>query len=651
MKKRNLLRRLLCLLLVVVLLTGCGSTGSEERKKKENTTENNTPTPGETTPTDEPKPTEEPGTPTPEPTDTPATPTPEPTGEPATPTPTPTPSAQFGSVEEEQKAFDEFLTNMFVEMTGTDHVMVHFSIEHPEKYGIETEFVISDEEFDMKKSAEDFEAYYEGFENFTYDHLTDTQKIYYDRLVYELNLTRRYKDIDIKSVNNFLMAENGNAVDSILTILTEYPFVEEKDLADYMKDVAAVADYLDSLFTLMKKLCENGACPSQEMYDTTVENIETLCKQPSENIILSAFRSNATGYGFDKATVEKYAAELEKVLADSLIPAAEKLRDNVKTLESYVTVPKGLASREGGANYYSYLAQSKTGSELSVSEMYNYLDRKTTEMTSKFYEIYAADRDIFDRYDEVQYGTRDFNVILDTLRKLTTENYPKFRDNTKYIVSALPDELCVEGVLAYFMTPQIDNPDRKVIRVNPKSEKSDIELFSTLAHEGYPGHLYQDEYFRHSSNWHEISSVLNYTGYMEGWATMMGKNAYHWAMPDDPNLCFFFDFDYTYSNSVVAICDIGVNYYNWDKSQLKNYLATTLLGSGSDLVDLVYDAVVSDPAVYLPYTFSHFQSLDIIEALMKKGMTEKEAYQAFLEVGPASFDVLCKHLGLDGEPK
>lgn len=647
------MRRLLCLLLVAVLLTGCGNSGLQERTKKNNTNTTaatETPTPGETTPTDEPKPTEEPGTPTPEPTDTPATPTPEITDAPATPTPTPTPSGRFGSVEEEQKAFDDFLNDMFIEMTGTDHVMVHFSIEHPEKYGIETEFVITDEEFDMKKAAEEFEEYFEGFDQFNYDHLTDKQKIYYDRLVYELNLTRRYKDIDIKSVNNYLMAENGNAVDSLLTILTEYPFVEEKDMADYMKDVAAVADYLDSLFALMKQLCENGACPTQEMYDTTMENIETLCKQPSENIILSAFRSNAAGYGFDDATVQKYAAELEKVLTDSLIPAAEKLRDNVKTLESYISEAKGLASREGGANYYAYLAQSKTGSELTVNEMYNYLDRKTTEMASEFVKIYQQDGGIFNRYDEVMYGTRDFNVILDRLKKLTSENYPKIRD-TKYIVSALPDELCVEGVLAYFMTPQIDNPDRKIIRVNPKSEKSDIELFSTLAHEGYPGHLYQDEYFRHSGNWHEISSVLNYTGYMEGWATMMGKNAYNWAMPDDPNLAFFFDLDYTYSNSVVAICDIGVNYMNWDKAQVKKYLSTTLLGSGTDLVDLVFDAVTSDPVVYLPYTFSHFQSLDIIDSLMKKGMTEKEAYQAFLEIGPASFDVLCKHLGLDGEPK
>lgn len=660
MKKRNILKRWMCLLLVVLMVTGCAGNTNEERKPK-NATSNevtpvkDTPTPASDTPTptaaDTPTPV--PDTPTPTvadtPTPEPATPTPEPatpTPEPTTPTPTP---ASFSSVEEEREAFDSFLEEVFVSLMGTNHLTLHFRLEHPEAYGIDVTYELEEPEYDNEQAYLDFKDACRGLESFNYENLTDAQKVNYDRLAYELDFSERYRSIDFTCVNNYLMASGNNAVDGVLSSLCEYPFVEDKDYEDYLKDIEAVADYLDILFKEMKHLCETGACPSQDMYDTTLDNLNNLCLKDN-NVILAAFRANAADAGMDEATIGKRAAEVNQLLQEKLIPAAEAMRENVKTLKSYIEDPKGLAAREGGKEYYSYLVQATTGSNLSVDDMYDYLNRKIDELLNTYRTIYLQDMNCLKRYNELEYDTHDFVAILDRLKVLTAENFPAIRD-TKYTVSALADELCVDSILAYFLVPQVDNPDRKIIRVNPHNKESNVEMFSTLAHEGYPGHLYQDEFFRHLDGYNIINAALSYTGYDEGWATMMGKEAYNWVTDGDTAVAFLCNFDSIYSNSVVAVCDIGVNYYNWGTKELCEYLGSTLYGDNDAFAEYILEFVASDPGMLLPYSFSHFQCVDIIDELVAKGMTRVEAYEAFLTVGPASIGVLRKHLGLPDETK
>ncbi|WP_289445788.1 DUF885 family protein, partial [Klebsiella pneumoniae] len=53
-----------------------------------------------------------------------------------------------------------------------------------------------------------------------------------------------------------------------------------------------------------------------------------------------------------------------------------------------------------------------------------------------------------------------------------------------------------------------------------------LHLYTTLAHEGYPGHLYQTTYYA-SQNPSPIRSLLNFGGYVEGWATYAEMCSYY----------------------------------------------------------------------------------------------------------------------------
>ena len=203
-----------------------------------------------------------------------------------------------------------------------------------------------------------------------------------------------------------------------------------------------------------------------------------------------------------------------------------------------------------------------------------------------------------------------------------------------------------DGVMAYYLMPQIDNFSRKIIRVNASAVGEDtITLYSTLAHEGYPGHLYQNEYFCSTEGYHEINALFTYLGYAEGWASVVGAMAYDWCC-DDKNVASCYRFDTEFSMLLAAWADIGVNYYGWDTDDVYEMLSENYIDS-YEAAELFYEMSVSDPCIYLPYTLGYYLTEDTIEELKDSGMSEMEALEAFLNVGPCTFEVLHKHLGLE----
>ena len=78
---------------------------------------------------------------------------------------------------------------------------------------------------------------------------------------------------------------------------------------------------------------------------------------------------------------------------------------------------------------------------------------------------------------------------------------------------------------AFYLTPAIDGYLDNVIYINPAEHYQGLELYTTLAHEGYPGHLYQSVYFQSLSP-DPLRSILGTGGYTEGWATYVEMHSY-----------------------------------------------------------------------------------------------------------------------------
>ena len=80
------------------------------------------------------------------------------------------------------------------------------------------------------------------------------------------------------------------------------------------------------------------------------------------------------------------------------------------------------------------------------------------------------------------------------IRDRIKTDFPELTDST-YEVKHVPKALESSLSPAFFLIPPIDSDTTNVIYINDKSREEGTDLYSVLAHEGYPGHLYQSVYF------------------------------------------------------------------------------------------------------------------------------------------------------------
>ena len=118
-------------------------------------------------------------------------------------------------------------------------------------------------------------------------------------------------------------------------------------------------------------------------------------------------------------------------------------------------------------------------------------------------------------------------AILENLKKQMEESFPEIPDAEKsavdYEIRYVPEYL--ESVLspAFYLTSPIDDPSRNTIYINNGYSDSTEDLYTTLAHEGFPGHLYQTAYHRVHSV-HPLASLLSCSGAKRRLGYLCGKS-------------------------------------------------------------------------------------------------------------------------------
>ncbi len=93
------------------------------------------------------------------------------------------------------------------------------------------------------------------------------------------------------------------------------------------------------------------------------------------------------------------------------------------------------------------------------------------------------------------------------------------------------------------------------------------DLFPTIAHEGYPGHMYQNVYYK-SLQPPAIRCLIDYGGYTEGWATYVEHYTPQYA-PNQSLSNELYVLNDHLSLLITALLDIGVHYDGWTLEQFR----------------------------------------------------------------------------------
>lgn len=543
----------------------------------------------------------------------------------------------------EQNKFNEFSQNIFVSDVQNNTINLHYTLSKPEDYGI-TDYPITLGDF----SKEYFTENKKSLENtltqlgkFDYEQLTFDQQITYDIL--KDYITTELSSSHLYLYNEPLSSTLGDQA-QLPILFAEYSFNNKMDVDNYLLLISKVKPYFSSLLAFENEKITAGLFMSDVLIDAVVSQCNKFIDNPEQNYLIEVFNEKIDLLSsISQEEKNLYKEQNKSFVINDLIPAYKYLIEELTKLKGSGKNSGGLYYLENGKEYYEYLVLSNTGSSKSITDLTSIIKSKIQNDLKDMNTLIINNPDLIEAVDNYAFDNNDPNKIISTLIEKMNNDFPeppKVKYSFKYVHKSLEEDLSP----AFYLIPPIDDYKNNVIYINQNEKYSTQDLFSTIAHEGYPGHLYQTTYFD-STNPDPIRSLLSYSGYIEGWATYTEIHSYQYTNLD-ANIAELLSLNTSYALGIYSRIDIGVNYEGWTQGNVLEYLSDY----GIDDVNIaneIFMCMVENPGNYLNYYVGYLEILELREIAEKSlgdDFVLKDFHQFMLDMGPAPFNVILKHL-------
>ena len=520
-----------------------------------------------------------------------------------------------------EESFSDFEDELFQEMMSEDYTTLHFSLRDYQKYGIEKPDVnIGDASWDdYEDSVEDCDEYLKKLQSFDYDSLSETEQKDYRTIAFYLE---RNKELNSYPYFDWAFNSAEGVIDNLLTTFTEFVFYEKEDIDDYLATLASVPAYLDQCLENTKKQAAKGYFLTDAMLKATEDAIEKFVDKKDDNELIKIFDKNIDALdGLSAEEKEAYKKKNQEIVLNAYIPSYEKVAEELQKLKGSRKADYNVSSLDGGSEYYAALARYKTSIDADVETI---LDICTQYIEKSVDELY----DIMQNHSEVTEETLDFDSAEDVLSYLEghLDAFPVL-DKVYYNVQYLDPSVANDSIVAYYLSPPVDDMRDNVIKINGNNVSDVIDLYTTLAHEGFPGHLYQTNYYIQQQP-SLLRTQLTMMGYQEGWGMFAEGQALHVSgLSEYASEYQKINIELNYVLS--AAVDLGVNGLGWSTKDVSKYLDRLDL-NGSIAKDL-YDFATLQPGTILPYGVG-IAMFELLENKAKNALGNDFDQKAFNEV-------------------
>lgn len=545
--------------------------------------------------------------------------------------------------ETENPDFTQFTEEIFSSLASSDSLTLNYTLASPEKYGVQKlpEGFSSFSYEDLSSETCVYENLLAGLEQFELSSLSFQQQILYACLKETLNL-----EIESGMYAAFLepLGPTTGIQAQLPVLLAEFHLDDREDLAQFFSLLHSVPDYFHSILSLEEEKSQLGTLPSRD----TLQHIARQCREflSSDGITMlcRSFENRIQALTFLSEDEKTDAlTQHEKCMSEEILPAYQTLIQGIDSLVSRAGTEGSLSSYPNGSGYYRYLVRSVTGSSRPLEELEKQMT-STLQQANETLLSYAGKNPSLFR--TCQRYISDFSSGEQILAHLKDKIQQDFPDAGNYPCEVKSVDESLENFLspAFYLTPPIDKPEDNVIYINHASKYDPSSLFNTLAHEGYPGHLYQTCYM-YQKKLPVLRYLLDYGGYTEGWATYAEIYSYRYTGINDDEAAILQN-NMIQSLCLYGLCDIGVHEHGWDVDKLREFLEQ-YGGFGSDTAQKIYEAVTDEPASYLKYTVGYLEIIQLkeqLKALLAEQYSEKLFHTFILDMGPCSFSVLSENM-------
>ena len=545
------------------------------------------------------------------------------------------------SSEIQNKKFRKFTEALFCQEVASNTVSLHYTLREPGEYGIQDPPVtfgyFSTDQGARKISTENTQA---ALERFSYRKLSKNNRLTYDVLNYYLELS--------KKENEYLLYEEPLGIVSgvqtqIPVLLSEYQFHSKEDVDAYLELMKTTPEYFKSLIAFEREKAERGLFMAGYTADTVIEQCQAFLDMGNSNYLISTFVDRIQQLA-DLSEQEKsdYIQKNAYMLKTYVLPAYTQLIQAVVELKELGKNEAGLCYLPNGKEYYELTVQALTGSQRTVPELQKLTKKQMKDDLDAMQQ--AAGMTAKQAKETAVMDSSDPQEILNSLGMDIAKTFPKLPETSvevKYVPEAMEKHLSP----AFYMIPALDDTKENVIYVNKAHMENKLTLYTTLAHEGYPGHLYQTVYYA-STNPDPLRSMFNFGGYVEGWATYAEMGSYYLADSLTREQAILLQKNSSMLLALYALADMGIHYDGWNRMDTVKFFTQYGVGS-AEVVNQIYDLIIGSPGNYLKYYIGYVEFLGLKKKwIEKKGddFSQKKFHKAVLDVGPAPFEIVEKYM-------
>lgn len=547
----------------------------------------------------------------------------------------------------ENGRFIKFTDELFLGEVASNTLNLHYTLAHPEEYGI-TDYAISlgaMSDLPDPKQHKKTEEYIETLQGFDYKKLSSENQVTLDMLL--LYFTTEEPSEKFYYLKEPL-GETLGIQAQLPVLLAEYTFYDKQDITDYLKLLGTIDAYFEDILDFEKAKAEKGLF----MSDRSLEGIISQCREfiadPQDNFLLEVFQDKLTEFSQEKEKLSPeemgyLQAADQKMIKEHVIPAYEMLIQGLEALRGSGQNENGLRYYENGRSYYQYLLRSQVGVYTTVEAIEKQLYGQLMADHRELGELLKKDPSLISSVFHNDFTLGSPQAALKTLEASYVQHFPAL-SGIDYQIKYVHPSLSAFLSPAFYLTPPRDTLSPNTIYINQASQSSDLELFATLSHEGFPGHLYQALFFQKTRP-HAIRSLMSFGGYIEGWATYIEPYGYQYA-PVDPALSRVLWLNRSVNLCIYSLLDVGVHYYGWTLSNAAQYLRPFGI-TDDQIVQEIFQAVVEAPANYLRYYLGSLNFMELREEQQEKegdAFDIRRFHQQVLTIGPVQFPVLKKHL-------
>ena len=545
-----------------------------------------------------------------------------------------TQAATLNIVHPTNEEFETYLDGFFYEYLEDDLLSINIFCENPSKWGFDIanyeaswysyEPTTEEDFIEGKKYFNDLYTELKAFENAP---LSPLQQVAYNKVEdFLLENIALYEIEDIEFMRIVYVDSFGGYVADFATYMEAYSYRSEEDVLDIIEFINSTETAFPSYLGFVADKAEHGYGLSRYTVSKMRQFLYDIIEQGEDYYLADAICARINAVDSSILTAEQkasYCAQVVNAMDTAYLKGVQDLYDG---LEAYLDV---LPEEESG-----YWSTYETGEELFTAELESLLGLEDFNMDAYIAELEAEFKRTNNLASDAQSNlVSKFGIKTNEQFYALLESYPIFEgtpeEMVKYLEEFAPnvvpnlkskpnieikemDEASakVSNAVAYYMKSALDNTGSEHITLNPLKLGDANDVLGTLAHEGYPGHLYAYVYSKEIGQ-HDLSTIMTNTAHAEGWATYVELALYEYVIntTDDPNLKVIVE--YLYANQlngylIYSMFDAYVHCRGWDASDISYWLQKNYgykEEDGDETGEEIYNLLIETPVTYAAYAY------------------------------------------------